>query len=523
MKLDTSNSGSQAEDEPPAWLRQRRPGPAPFTDRLRSLDAAPRCSASELAHLRYARKLVVSDALILCCTLGLAAVLHILSDPYAADLGWLASTPTGYVVASVILGAFWMLLLALGGSRTRRVVGRGVEEYVNIAMTTLQLFGLIAILALLLNLQVSRSHLILALVLGTVGLMCGRMYWRWVAVRRRKRGRDQASVLVVGELDAAREMAETFAKEPEAGYRVDGICTPLGPVAGGEAISVGGRDIPVVGIDEAIVDAVQRTGVSTVAISCHLQQLEIRKLIWDLDPLGVDLVVAPGLIDIADHRLNMRAVGGMAVLEVSKPQYTQANSLAKRIFDLVFSAVALVLAAPLMILAAVGVWLSGPGPIFYTSERVGLNGATFKMFKFRSMRADADRFAGQLIAASGQQSPMFFKVKNDPRVTPFGRILRKYSVDELPQLLNVLRGDMSIVGPRPQVRREVESYDELVSRRLTVKPGLTGLWQVSGRSDLRPEDAVRLDLHYVENWSPIQDLVIMAKTVKTVLSTDGAY
>ena len=318
-------------------------------------------------------------------------------------------------------------------------------------------------------------------------------------------------------------MAETFAKEPEAGYRVDGICTPLGPVAGGEAISVGGRDIPVVGIDEAIVDAVQRTGVSTVAISCHLQQLEIRKLIWDLDPLGVDLVVAPGLIDIADHRLNMRAVGGMAVLEVSKPQYTQANSLAKRIFDLVFSAVALVLAAPLMILAAVGVWLSGPGPIFYTSERVGLNGATFKMFKFRSMRADADRFAGQLIAASGQQSPMFFKVKNDPRVTPFGRILRKYSVDELPQLLNVLRGDMSIVGPRPQVRREVESYDELVSRRLTVKPGLTGLWQVSGRSDLRPEDAVRLDLHYVENWSPIQDLVIMAKTVKTVLSTDGAY
>ena len=140
-----------------------------------------------------------------------------------------------------------------------------------------------------------------------------------------------------------------------------------------------------------------------------------------------------------------------------------------------------------------------------------------------TMRADADRFAGQLIAASGQQSPMFFKVKNDPRVTPFGRILRKYSVDELPQLLNVLRGDMSIVGPRPQVRREVESYDELVSRRLTVKPGLTGLWQVSGRSDLRPEDAVRLDLHYVENWSPIQDLVIMAKTVKTVLSTDGAY
>ena len=176
-----------------------------------------------------------------------------------------------------------------------------------------------------------------------------------------------------------------------------------------------------------------------------------------------------------------------------------------------------------VVFLGLAVRLDSPGPAVFVQWRTGRHGQPFRLFKFRSMRADADRFAGQLIAASGQQSPMFFKVKNDPRVTPFGRILRKYSVDELPQLLNVLRGDMSIVGPRPQVRREVESYDELVSRRLTVKPGLTGLWQVSGRSDLRPEDAVRLDLHYVENWSPIQDLVIMAKTVKTVLSTDGAY
>ena len=267
-----------------------------------------------------------------------------------------------------------------------------------------------------------------------------------------------------------------------------------------------------------------RTGAEVVAIAAtdHLRPTEIRRLMWDLEPLGVDLMIAPGLVDVADERLYSRPIGGMAMLEVGKPQYSRANSLAKRTFDVLFTVAALIVSAPLMLAAALAVKISSPGPVFYTAERIGLNGATFRMYKFRSMFEGADQKVAEMIAADGG-NPLFFKSKDDPRVTPVGRLLRKFSIDELPQFFNVLRGDMSVVGPRPQVRREVESYDELVRRRLAVKPGVTGLWQVSGRSDLRIEDAVRLDLSYVENWSPVQDLVIIAKTVKTVLRGDGAY
>jgi exopolysaccharide biosynthesis polyprenyl glycosylphosphotransferase len=313
-------------------------------------------------------------------------------------------------------------------------------------------------------------------------------------------------------------------RDPAAGYRVVGICTPAGPAADDRSIDVDGQAISVVGIDQAIADAVRRTGAHTVALAAtdHLHPTEIRRLIWELDALGVDLVIAPGLVDIAEDRLHSRPVAGMAMFEVTKPQHQGANSAAKRAFDIAFTTVAMIAVAPLFALAALAVRLSGPGPIFYVSERIGLKGTTFKMLKFRSMVDGADAGAPAMIAADGT-SPMFWKAKDDPRVTRVGKVLRKYSIDELPQFLNVLRGDMSVVGPRPQVRREVDSYDYLVRRRLTVKPGLTGLWQISGRSDLQTEDAVRLDLSYIENWSPIKDLVIIAKTIKTVLHGDGAY
>ena len=457
----------------------------------------------------------MTDATVICLTLAVTTLVLFAEQPNAL---------LAYSVGSAVLALLWMAVLGFNGYRTRRIVGRDVGETVSIVLATLQLFGLIAIVALLLGLEVSRTYLAVAAPAGLAGLLASRIFWRRVAAAELSRAEHQISVLVVGSSRTAADVAATFVRDPAAGYRVVGICTPTGPTARDRGIDVDGVHIPIVGIDQAIADAVRRTHAHAVALAAteHLHPTEIRRLIWELDSLGVDLMIAPGLVDVAEDRLFSRPVAGMAMFEVAKPQYDGANSVAKRAFDIVFTITAMILCAPVFCLTALAVRLSSPGPVFYVSERIGLRGTTFKMLKFRSMYDGADATAAAMIAAD-DADPVFWKRKDDPRITPVGRFIRKYSLDELPQFINVLRGDMSVVGPRPQVRREVDSYDDLVRRRLTVKPGLTGLWQVSGRSDLRVEDALRLDLSYIENWSPIRDLVIIARTIKTVLSGDGAY
>lgn len=496
-------------------LRQNSTSPLFFENSIPALWPEKRASRREVRHVRHSKRMVVSDAAIICVTLATATVSVFAGNPDAL---------LNYAVGSAGLAALWMAALGLNGYRARRVVGRGVGEYTSVTLATLQVFGLIAIGALLLHVDVSRAYLAIAFPAGLIGLLLTRRHWRRVEAAELSRAEHQVSVLVVGSSRSAADVAATFVRDPRAGYRVVGICTPAGPTAQDHSIDVDGQSIPIVGIDQAIADAVRRTGAHTVALAAtdHLHPTEIRRLIWELDSLGVDLLIAPGLVDIAEDRLHSRPVAGMAMFEVTKPQHEGANSAPKRAFDIVFATTAMIAIAPLFALAALAVRLSSPGPVFYVSERIGLRGTTFKMLKFRSMVDGADAGASAMIAADGS-SPIFWKPKDDPRITWVGRIIRKYSIDELPQFINVLRGDMSVVGPRPQVRREVDSYDYLVRQRLTVKPGLTGLWQVSGRSDLQLEDAVRLDLSYIENWSPIKDLVIIGKTVKTVLSGEGAY
>jgi exopolysaccharide biosynthesis polyprenyl glycosylphosphotransferase len=219
----------------------------------------------------------------------------------------------------------------------------------------------------------------------------------------------------------------------------------------------------------------------------------------------------------------MRPVAGLPLIHVEKPQYNGASRFGKTAFDMVFAVVALVAVAPLFLLAALLVKATSKGPVFYRSERMGLDGTPFQMIKFRSMVQDADARVSELLALNDSEGGVLFKMREDPRVTKVGRVMRRLSIDELPQFFNVLRREMSIVGPRPPLRREVETYDGDVRRRLLVKPGLTGLWQVSGRSDLSWEESVRLDLSYVENWSMTGDLLIVLKTLKAVVGSDGAY
>jgi exopolysaccharide biosynthesis polyprenyl glycosylphosphotransferase len=212
----------------------------------------------------------------------------------------------------------------------------------------------------------------------------------------------------------------------------------------------------------------------------------------------------------------------MPMLHIAKPQYDRAKSTGKAVFDVCFAAAVLLAITPALLGIALAVKATSPGPVFYLSERIGRGGKPFRMIKFRSMFVNADSNIAALIERNGG-NPVFFKMKDDPRITPIGRVIRKFSLDELPQFLNVLHGEMSVVGPRPQVQREVDSYDGNMRRRLLVKPGVTGLWQVSGRSDLSLEDSVRLDLSYVENWSMVLDLLLIAKTIGAVARGEGAY
>jgi exopolysaccharide biosynthesis polyprenyl glycosylphosphotransferase len=249
----------------------------------------------------------------------------------------------------------------------------------------------------------------------------------------------------------------------------------------------------------------------------------MRELSWSLEPGKKHLVVAPGLTDIAGPRIHTRPMAGLPLIHVETPTYEGGKSAAKRAFDIAGSGLLLLLLAPLFAVLAVVVRLSSPGSVFYRQERIGLNGAPFHMLKFRSMVTNADDHLMGLLKAQSTEGTPLFKVENDPRVTPIGRILRKYSLDEFPQLVNVFRGEMSLVGPRPQREGEVALYDDAARRRLLLKPGMSGLWQVSGRSNLSWEESIRLDLYYIENWSITGDIVLLWRTVKTVLLPDGAY
>ncbi|RDI55798.1 sugar transferase [Nocardia mexicana] len=477
-------------------------------------------SERERWQIEYARRLWVGDLVVVGLAVGAAQVIRF-GGPVDPPLASTLPLEVRYTVVSILLGLVWTAFLAVSGARSPRVIGSGTEEYRRLVAATLRLFGMIAMLSLIFRFDIARGYLAIALPLGLAGLMVQRRLWRrWVAGHRLS-GRYSVRVLVVGSRGAAAAMVAAFSRDASSGYHVVGICTPD---VDAPSLEVDGRTIPVVGDDRSVLDAVRATGADTVAVTAtdDLGPADFRHLAWELDPPGVELIVAPGLVDIAGTRLTHRFVADMPMLHVEKPQYDRAKSFGKAVFDLCFAGAAVLAVAPVLVAIAVAVKVTSPGPVFYLSERIGRGGKPFRMIKFRSMYADAEAHVAELIAADGG-NPLFFKMREDPRVTPVGRVIRKYSLDELPQFFNVLRGDMSVVGPRPQVRREVDSYDGTMRRRLLVKPGVTGLWQVSGRSDLSIEDAMRLDLSYVENWSMVLDLLLIARTMGAVTRGDGAY
>ncbi len=353
----------------------------------------------------------------------------------------------------------------------------------------------------------------LAALLGVIA----RLMFRRELHRQQRAGLYLRTVLVVGPREASQDLARTLSSDAACGLSVVGSCVPESDIS-----DLQDHDLRVFGTLNEVPDVVSRLGCEAVAVTGGLSPTYLRGLAWSLEGAGVDLLVHPGLIEVAGPRMHIRPFVGLPLLHVEQPHFTGWRRTVKRAFDLVATSFGLLLIAPIVLTIIALIKLTDHGPVFFTQIRVGVDGRTFKMFKFRSMVVNAEALKADL-AAANEGAGLLFKMKDDPRITRVGKVLRRYSFDELPQLFNVLRGEMSLVGPRPPLPSEVDQYGVDVRRRLLVKPGLTGLWQVSGRSLLSWDESVRLDLRYVENWSLSLDLLIMWKTAWAVAAKQGAF
>ncbi|MGQ9409792.1 sugar transferase [Mycolicibacterium gilvum] len=475
----------------------------------------PRNSTLRTWQQGYVSWLRISDAAVVAVAVFTSLLLRFGPAP---EESW-----TPYVAVSVLIVAGWLACLAIFRSRTPSVLGVGTEEYRRVWTATLTTFGCVAVVSSLLKFDIARGYLAIALPLGLVLLSVNRKLARRYIVRKRRAGQFANRVLAVGSPAAVRSFESGLSRQSDYGYAVvdsrspDEVRHDLGIARALAASSPGGNR------HSALALAVAACRADTVAlVSGDLTPDEFRDLSWELERLDVDLVVSPGMADISGPRLTFRTAGGLPIIHVDKPQYRGAKQFQKRAFDVCLATLVLIAASPVLIATAIAIKLESRGPVFYLAERIGLDSKPFQMIKFRSMVHDADTRIAEL-SALNEGHGVLFKLRQDPRVTRVGKFIRRYSIDELPQFINVLRGEMSVVGPRPPLRREVDQYDGKVRRRLLVRPGITGLWQISGRSDLSWEDSVRLDLSYVENWSMIADLAISVGTVRAVTRGTGAY
>ncbi len=471
----------------------------------------------------YSRRLAVTDALVLIWVVfGVQIAWFGVDSTTVAFRERLGDLAINYTVVSLVIAGGWMAALTVYGTRDFRVLGAGPAEYTRIVDASFMLFGLVAILAYLFKIDLARGYVLVAFPVGIGMLVLSRWMWRqWLGVKR-STGEYSSTVLLVGSEASAAHIAAELARHPEAGYRVIGACVPQGR----SLEHLPGTTVPVLGSLGELQTSLTESGADTVVItsSDELPPQRIREFSWSLEPGRQHLVVAPSLTDIGGPRIHMRPVAGLPLIHVETPRYGGLTTLVKRSFDVVASGAALLVLSPMLLVTAMIVRLSTPGPVLFRQQRVGLGGERFEMLKFRTMVADAEAQLAELQQRErAEGNAVLFKMKHDPRVTPIGRFLRRFSLDELPQLLNVFAGSMSLVGPRPPLEREVAVYEHHVHRRFLVKPGITGLWQVNGRSNLSWEESVRLDLYYVENWSLAGDLVILWRTAKAVLARDGAY
>ena len=427
------------------------------------------------------------------------------------------SDTLGY--AGPLMMGGWLLMLWLVGAYSSDVFGAGTDEYKRVLNASVLAAGLVGVGAYLAKFQLSRGFFLLLFSIGVPTLIVGRFLLRRALYAARTRGALQQRVVIAGTPSHVDEVARVLRRETWLGYDVVGALVPSARITAETAAGV-----PVIGTPDQLLQAVEVADADVIFVAGGAldSATQLRRIAWQLEERDVKVIVAPSVTDVSAERVRVRPVGGLPLMHIDKPRAVNASRAGKRTFDVVGSLALLVLFAPLLVVSAVWIKLHDRGPVLFMQERTGREGSAFRCFKFRSMVVDAEQRLAQLHAMTGYHDGLF-KMEDDPRITRPGRWLRRYSIDELPQLFNVLRGEMSLVGPRPPLPTEVARYARDTVRRLRVRPGMTGLWQVSGRSDLAFDEAVRLDLYYVDNWSMLQDLTILARTLGAVLGTKGAY
>lgn len=421
--------------------------------------------------------------------------------------GWLAVPFAAVLVTTALLARVY----------EHRYVGAGIEEFRRLGGAAIVVLALASTLAHAVGAD-ARGLVLVGSALAALTTQLWHAGARQVLYALRRHGLCTYRVVVIGLERSVDELIERLGRQPDGGVQVVAACVHRSRE---ETI----QGVPVAGTPDEARSAVRRHHAHAILLTAwsEVGEEDLRRLSWEIEGTGIQLFVAPRLTEVAVPRLHLQTIGGVPLLHVDEPEFTGLRRVAKGLLDLTLTLIALTVFAPLMAVIAAAIKLDSPGPVFFRQQRIGKQGKPFPMTKFRSMYIDAEARLAQLSHLNELGGGPMFKMKDDPRVTRVGSLLRRFSLDELPQLFDVLRRDMSVVGPRPPLPREVAEYEQHVHRRLLVKPGITGLWQVSGRSDLSWEETVRLDLRYVENWSLGFDLSIIARTVVAVLARRGAY
>ena len=421
---------------------------------------------------------------------------------------WLIDPVVAIYGAPIAISLVWWAMLFFQGSYDQRIIGLGPDEVRKVFSATLYTFALVAGVSYLVRADISRAYAYLSLPLGLVMIVMARFAWRRWLYRQRAEGRFLTGLIIIG-TDVS---AQSLSAKAYVGYRV---VAQVGIPDEDKRALANWLD----NVDQVI----EATGATSVAIEPGRRAAgeTVRQLAWRLDGRGIDLLISPGMLDVAGPRLSVRPAAGLPLLHLDEASLSRPQRVAKRTLDLVGSILLIIALSPVLLACGIAVRTSSPGPVIFRQPRIGRAGRTFTMLKFRSMRAGADAERAELRAQHDHDDPMF-KLDHDPRITGAGRLLRRWSLDELPQLFNVLGGSMSLVGPRPHPMDDVDRYGIEAFRRLALKPGMTGLWQVEGRSNLTWQEALQLDLYYVERWSLATDVVLLARTVRAVLQGRGA-